>query len=361
MACKTTFKKLTFVLFVFCVILNGIVIRMPMLKWSRSLEYLVRIVKKDTILAKDMVCKKYRKLIWDLHSDAFETSVVYDYVIFTSFVPSAKRFVVHNNTKRNWPSLGRNVKTVLFTNSSQLEEEFTEAGWDVLPVEYVSQSGTPILKFMYMAVAKRYKASFIGFANSDILFTYELTENLQFLKNNSRLNYTHTMATGRRTDVANVSTEVAGSFKSLIHVSKKRGILFRSDAEDYFFTDPSYPWDALPDLVIGRVAYDNFIFMQARMLNFSTIDFSKTVRAIHQVVDKGHMEDKWKTTNNERYYNKILIKSKFRDVNYYAGTTGCLRFETERKTNEIVLHRRQKLHKICSLHTTGILMKRSNG
>ncbi|XP_052093433.1 uncharacterized protein LOC127729623 [Mytilus californianus] len=361
MAWNTTLQKMTFALFVFCFILNGIVIRIPILKWSRSLEYLVSIFKKDTILAKYMINNKHRKFIWDLYSDAFETSVVYDYVIFTSFVPSAKRFVVHNNTKRNWPSLGRNVKSVLFTNSPQLEEEFTEAGWDVLPVEYVSQSGTPILKFMYMAVTKRYNASFIGFANSDILFTNELTENLQFLKNNSRFNYTHTMATGRRTDVANVSTEEAGSFKSLIHVSKKRGILFRSDAEDYFFTDPSYPWDVLPDLVIGRVAYDNFLLLHARMLNFSTIDFSKTVRAIHQVVDKGHMEEKWKTTNKEQNYNKILIKSKFRDVNYYAGLTSCLRFETQRKTNETVLHRRQKLHKICSLHTTGILPKRSKG
>lgn len=360
MAWTTTFQKITISLIVFCIILNGIVIRVPMLNFSRSLEYLVSIIQKDTILSKDMVCNRYRHLLWDIHSDAFEQSVVYDYVIFTSFVASTKRFIVHNNTKRNWPSLGGNVKAVLFTNSPQLADEFKIACWDVLPVEHVSESGTPILKFMYMAIAKRYKASFIGYANSDILFTNGLTENLELLKNNSMLNNTHTMATGRRTDVANVSTDEAGSFKSLIHVSRKRGRLFRSDAEDYFFTDRSYPWDVLPDLVIGRVAYDNFILLHARMLNFSTIDFSKTVSAIHQVVDKGHMEEKWKTIENERNYNKILIKNNFRDVNYYAGTTSCLRYETRRKTNVTVLQRRQKLHKIC-LYTTGILSKRSNG
>ncbi|CAG2250853.1 unnamed protein product [Mytilus edulis] len=276
------------------------------------------------------------------------------FVIFTSFEPTTKREIVHNNTKRNWPSLDCQIRAVLFTNNSVLAKEFRSGGWDILPIKYVSKSDTPILKHMYITIARHYKASIIGYVNADILFTSSLKQTLEFINKYDKIIGTHFMLTGKRINIEDLTTDEASSVSSLIRASKDRGTLFRTDAEDYFFTNRFFPWNSLPDLVIGRPAYDNFLLLFAKMSNFTTVDLTQTVDAIHQTVDTGYLQEKWNSTKSESVYNRFIISQKYRNVNYHAGQINCLAFETRRESNEISIHKRTKFERYCKFYTAEI-------
>lgn len=276
------------------------------------------------------------------------------FVIFTSFEPTTKREIVHNNTKRNWPSLDCQIRAVLFTNNSVLAKEFRSGGWDILPIKYVSKSDTPILKHMYITIARHYKASIIGYVNADILFTSSLKQTLEFINKYDKIIGTHFMLTGKRINIENLTTDEASSVSSLIWASKDRGTLFRTDAEDYFFTNRFFPWNSLPDVVIGRPAYDNFLLLFAKMSNFTTVDLTQTVDAVHQTVDTGYLQEKWNSTKSESVYNRFIISQKYRNVNYHAGQINCLAFETRRESNEISIHKRTKFERYCKFYTAEI-------
>lgn len=43
-----------------------------------------------------------------------------------------------------------------------------------------------------------------------------------------------------------------------------KGTLFTTNAQDYFIsTKNGYPWDTIPDFVVGRVGYDNWLVVTA--------------------------------------------------------------------------------------------------
>lgn len=340
MALNDSYLKVLLAVMFLCVVANMVV-------FFRPLHIQLYMLARDTHIVKELMHTRIFMTAKNAKNDIY-----YDFVIFTSFLRDRKRYVVYNNTKHNWPKLGRKMKAVLFTNDPDLESQFSIAGWDVLPESNVSYYGTPILKSMYLQIRKTYQASFIGFANADILFTNDLTDTLLAIKKNKTDETINLMATGRRTNVKNLTAEQASTFEYLEDASKK-GVLFRADAEDYFFTDYKYPWETVPDLVIGRVAYDNFLLLHARMLNISTFDMTQTVRAVHQTVDNGHLE---KTKLKKEFnYNKILIGKRFKGVNYYGGMTNCLSFVTVRRKGDIQIEKRLKLTKYCEFRTVDMI------
>lgn len=66
--------------------------------------------------------------------------------------------------------------------------------------------------------------------------------------------------------------------------------MFRQpDAQDFFIITPgTFNWANVPDFVIGRPAYDNWLVDRAHHIGISTVDVTKTVRAVHQTDSKGN-------------------------------------------------------------------------
>lgn len=58
--------------------------------------------------------------------------------------------------------------------------------------------------------------------------------------------------------------------------------VFIPDAEDFFFFGGEYPWNKIPDVVMGRPGYDNYIVFMAIECNMTVIDATKTLLAFHQ-------------------------------------------------------------------------------
>ena len=76
----------------------------------------------------------------------------------------------------------------------------------------------------------------------------------------------------------------------MLHLTKilsKTGKLFTAWGEDYFITNSNYPWKDCPEVVVGRVAYDNWLVLNANKRRHTTIDATRTLLALHQTTKKG--------------------------------------------------------------------------
>jgi hypothetical protein len=56
------------------------------------------------------------------------------------------------------------------------------------------------------------------------------------------------------------------------------------------FGDKLFDWSIVPDLAIGRRAYDNWLVLHARAVGAITIDTSRTLLAVHQTTKTGNKE-----------------------------------------------------------------------
>ena len=71
--------------------------------------------------------------------------------------------------------------------------------------------------------------------------------------------------------------------EQVTHIAKAYGTLHIRSAVDYFIiANNEFPWDKLPDVVIARRGYDNFVVMMAVQENVSVVDISNTLVAVHQ-------------------------------------------------------------------------------
>jgi len=118
------------------------------------------------------------------------------------------------------------------------------------------------------------------------------------------------MLVGRRTNVAinevhNATTTNLFTPQEVHDIAVLKGRLIDVNAQDYFIIyKNSFPWHAIPDVVIGRVAYDNFIVAKAIGENVSVIDVTKTVVAMHQTDSEGN---KAGHQTREKDINKKII------------------------------------------------------
>ena len=119
---------------------------------------------------------------------------------------------------------------------------------------------------------------FIVFSNGDILYDGNLTDTLKVVSG-AIYEKRQLFISGIRTNVFNlISTEVNNVPSKTI--AENRGKLFITNAEDYFITDASFPWDTIPEVVIGRPWYDKWVILHARHINCTVIDATEMLLAV---------------------------------------------------------------------------------
>lgn len=228
-------------------------------------------------------------------------------VLFTTWTHDSSKDQIHNLTLKNWRSLSHQVEIVVFTNSSDVEKFAQSFGAQTFPILRHGGGGSPVLKWMFLTVMKKYQNSkLFGFVNSDILFTDKLIKTLETviqIKNMSKPLF----LVGRRINVKNVVPKEAKSFSEIERIAKNRGALFGANAEDYFITNKAFPWKDIIDVVVGRIAYDNWIVGHVICkLHIDVIDLSETVIAVHQTTEKGGNYEGFKSKYT--HYNNALFK-----------------------------------------------------
>ena len=84
-------------------------------------------------------------------------------------------------------------------------------------------------------------------------------------------------------------------------------ILFHSSAIDYFIVSRhGFDWESVPDFVVGRVGYDNWLVGKAIRMGYKVIDASNNILAVHQVGVDG-VKSGLLTNPNQTHLNMHII------------------------------------------------------
>ena len=256
--------------------------------------------------------------------------------LFTTWRDNADKHL--NNTVLNWMSLSPTVIPVIFTNDTSVADECSKNGFEVMPISVSAADGIPVLKFMYRDVMRRYNSTFYAYSNSDILFTDTLTDTLLQIMFNTTIDLSKpTLVVGQRTNVDSVTLTEAGNWYNITVTAKTRGKLFTGWAEYYFITPRAYPWRDIAKVVIGRRAYDNWLVYYSRKLNYTVIDATKTILAVHQTTKAGNHEGH--THKNKDYNHNLLVKM-YQRIKYGAGETRCIENYTHYVNGTFTVSRR---------------------
>lgn len=265
--------------------------------------------------------------------------------LFTTWKAAKSKYIAYNNTVKNWIKLLPYVSApVVFTNDKLLSEQCKTEGWHALPVGRTAAGGAPVLKDMFREVMTRFQSLFYAFSNADILYDDSLIQTLFVTARTQDLNKP-VLLVGIRTNVQNVMPHEVITWEAMKSTAKRRGKLFLRNAEDYFITSFSYPWHSIPDVVIGRRAYDNWLVLNARKKKHLLIEISDTVLALHQTTKAGNFEGHRHRDGN---YNLRLLTRLYGKIQYGAGSTICASMKSNRGLNNTVTFtRRIKLMKLC--------------
>lgn len=259
--------------------------------------------------------------------------------LFTSMDENnAQRSLIYNNTIRNWASLRPMVTPVLFTNNETFKNWVMKEGWQTLPLQKAGNGGMPILKYMYLAAIENFRSDFYAFSNSDILFNGGLLKTLVTAK------YTYDLTipiliTGTRYNVPNITDTEAKERSNLANIAKGRGELFLPWAADYFITTSSFPWRDIPEVIIGALAYDNWLILHAREEKFVVIDATKTAPAVHQTPAGGNFESHTKGYALHNYY---VLANTFpnKTIDYPKGQVVCTEIVSSLVHENIIFEKR---------------------
>ncbi|XP_076449192.1 uncharacterized protein LOC143285679 [Babylonia areolata] len=233
---------------------------------------------------------------------------------------------VRRITLRNWAQLKPLVTPVLFSNETEMTSQAQKFGWETLPVSRTA-IGVPVLKNMYLDAMSNFNSTLYAFANGDILFTKGLLDSLRAILDDPALPLDKhpLLVIGRRTNVAMVTEAESATFDNITRIAKDRGKLFMAMAEDFFITDRKFPWDGIPGVVVGRVAYDNWVVLHAIQKKHVVVDVTKTAPAVHQTTKRGNHEG---FTHANSSYNDHILKRLYKRIRYMGGCVDCAPWRT---------------------------------
>ena len=271
--------------------------------------------------------------------------------LFTTFAAhkhnDTEKNTVHKNTIKNWEKLKPSVNLILFSNDSEMKHIAQDAGWDMIASINESLDTPPILKDMYKVAMDSFKTPWYGYVNGDILLMDDFLNTMNEINSTIGSNQ-NVLVTGRRTNIENFTKEIdVTDFKSLRTFAEEKGVLFKTDAEDYFIVSQSFPWNNTPPVVVGRPAYDNWLVGHARChLKSIVVDATETVMAVHQTTKHGGNIEGHE--NRSPHYNLDLFKRLQMKTNFVAGLTPCCNYRTYTSfCGVIIADERSNLEKGC--------------
>lgn len=269
-------------------------------------------------------------------------------ILTTSWKSSMEKQNVHKNTGQLWSLWPGLVQPVAYMEDSEvfrINENYRENmemliqhGWFIKPIPKVACGKVPVLKSMILDAIRIFKNSdFYGFANSDIIFNEGLTKTLESV-NKTRIKNGPLLIIGRRTNVNFTDGRTIERLENVAEVAKS-GSLMKGIALDYFLTNRHFPWHLLPDLVVGRIHYDNWLVYFAITLNITVIDATNTVIAVHQTTADGNEAGR---KHNNAYCNQKVIAKIGKPFKTRWGYTTCVPFYTKwnSESNQVEIAKR---------------------
>lgn len=240
--------------------------------------------------------------------------------------------IVQRNALKSWTLLHPDVEVILFGDDDGAAEVAAELGINHVPQVSRHESGMKHLRSFFEPAQQLARHSILCYINCDIVLTSDFSAAIERL----RAMHSKFVMIGRRWDI-DVQTPLPFKNPSwqadLRRLALSRGNQRSGGWIDYFVFPRGLYASELPDFVIGRVYWDQWLVWKARKSGLPVVDVSEVVTAIHQNHDYGYhpagAAGVWNDGLAER--NLLLAGSKFH-LCTIDDATHTLAIEDERRS-----------------------------
>ena len=189
--------------------------------------------------------------------------------------------IIQKNAMRSWRYLSKDLEIIIFGKSRGVQEVSDEIKAIHCPEVKCSKNGVPLLSDMFKKANKIASFDVLLFINSDII----LPKN--FIDCFKKANQTNSkfLFVGHRWDlkVDNfINFYEPNTNIKFWKISKSKSKKHSPAAIDFFLFRKN-SLRRIPDFVVGRPGYDNWLIWYARRNFIPVIDISKEIQVIHQI------------------------------------------------------------------------------
>jgi len=258
--------------------------------------------------------------------------------IFTTGKPFRGHIgMIQRNALKSWTLLHPDVEVILFGDDEGAAEAASEVGIKHIPHVERHESGMKYLRSIFDPAQEIARHPILCYVNCDIVLTSDFRtaiERLQTL-------HPHFVMIGRRWDIeVQAPLRIGGRDweDNLKRVTLSNGKQRPPNWIDYFVFPRGLYSGQLPDFVIGRVVWDNWLVWRGLKSGCPVVDASEAAVAIHQNHDYGYhpsgASGVWGDELAQR--NRTLAGSKFH-ICTIDDATHSLGLEGERRTVRHIL------------------------
>jgi hypothetical protein len=193
---------------------------------------------------------------------------------------------IQSNAIRSWLTAAAEVQVLMLGDEPGMKEAAQALGVQRLDVDAHARSGAPKVAAVFQAAQRAAIHPVLCYLNADIL----LVEDFQPAVDRVAGGLGRFLLVGQRWDLdvtESLSLEPGWQIEMRRRVQAS-GRLHRPVGSDYFGF-PKGQYDDMPDLVIGRAGWDNWMIFDARRRRIPTIDASRSILVVHQNHDYRHL------------------------------------------------------------------------
>ena len=212
--------------------------------------------------------------------------------------------LIQRNAINSWLKLSPKPHIILFGIEDELiKSEFSDENITFLPIEDFNEYGTPYVNKIFENAMIACKTEVLCYVNSDIILFNDFPKTINVITNH--LDY---FGIGRRynVEINHLIDFSDGSFNKDNYLMDEN--LDKATGSDYFIFNKK-SLKNIPQFLIGRTCWDNWLIYNAAKKNFKLIDCTEDIKCIHQKHDYSHIK-----TNTTNHYKGIEREFNFKSL-----------------------------------------------
>jgi hypothetical protein len=193
--------------------------------------------------------------------------------------------MIQRNAIKSWTLLP-DVEVILLGEEEGLAETAKEFG--VKHISHVTRNanGTPLISSMFKLARENSSSDLLCIINADMIL---MSDFIEAAKQTVKLKDKFVLLSQRWDyDIAAPIDFAAGWESQLRESVRKQNQLHRPAGSDYFLF-PKSSYQDIPDFIIGRAGWDNWMIYKARKEGWPVIDCTPSVMIVHQNHDYSHL------------------------------------------------------------------------
>ena len=195
--------------------------------------------------------------------------------------------MIQRNAIKSWTLLP-DVEVILLGEETGLADAARELGVKHLPNVARNESGTPLISSMFQLARENSNSDLLCIINADMILMSDFIEAVR----RSRLQRDKFVLLSQRWDY-DITTplEFAEGWERQLEESVRKQDQLHRPAGSDFFLFPKSCYQDIPDFIIGRAGWDNWMIYKAHQQKWLVINCTPSVMIVHQNHDYSHLPD----------------------------------------------------------------------